>query len=281
VNQLSKIKEISMGYIERDNTKLYYETYGYGEPIVFIEGLAQQVSMWKYQIEALKNSFKIVTFDLRGSGRSDKPQKDYSLEIFVEDTKAIIDQLNLEKPNILGVSLGGFIAQAFAVKYGDIINNLILVNTSFGGPQYILPNQDVLNVMIYGGKGNSPIEKAIDALSYSFSEDFLKNHKNTLEEIATELLKIPQPAYAYQGQAIVGATFNMENEVKNIKNKTLVIVADKDRVVPMENGLNLHKAIPNSKLVIIKNAGHLSFIEKHEEFNKTIMNFLKESKEEE
>jgi len=239
-----------------------------------IEGLAQQVSMWKYQIKGLKNLFKLITFDIRGSGKSDKPQSGYSLDLFVEDTKAIIDQLNLEKPNILGVSLGGFIAQTFAVKYGNLINKLILVNTAFGGPRYILPSQEVLNTMLYGGKGNTPLEKAVDALSYSFSEDFVKGKRTIIENIAKELLENPQPPHAYQGQAIVGATFNMENEAKNIKNETLIIAGDKDKVVPMENGINLHKAIPKSKFVTIKDAGHLSFIEKYEEFNNIVKNFL-------
>jgi pimeloyl-ACP methyl ester carboxylesterase len=264
-----------MGFIKQNGVKIYYKTHGVGEPLVLIEGLAQQISMWKYQIEGLKNLFKLITFDIRGSGKSDKPQSGYSLDLFVEDTKAIIDQLNLKKPNIIGVSLGGFIAQAFAVKYGTLINKLILVNTSFGGPKYITPSQEVLNIMIYGGKGNSPIEKAVDALSYSFSENFVREKRTIIENIAKELLENPQPPYAYQGQAIVGATFNMENEAKNIKNKTLVIVADKDKVVPMENGVNLHKVIPKSKFVTIKDAGHLSFIEKYKEFNNIVKNFLK------
>jgi len=264
-----------MGFIEQNGVKIYYETHGNGEPLVLIEGLAQQVSMWKYQIKGLKNLFKLITFDIRGSGKSDKPQSGYSLDIFVEDTKAIIDHLNLGKLNMLGASLGGFIAQAFAAKYGNLINKLILVNTAFGGPKYIPLSQEVLNTMLYGGKGNTPLEKAVDALSYSFSEDFVKEKRTIIENIARELLENPQPPYAYQGQAIVGATFNMENEVKQIRNKTLVIVADKDKIVPMGNGINLHKAIPKSKFVMIKDAGHLSFIEKYEEFNTVVKNFLK------
>jgi len=263
-----------MGFIEQNGVKIYYETHGVGEPLVLIEGLAQQISMWKYQVMGLKDLFKVAAFDLRGSGKSDKPQSGYSLDLFIEDTKAIIDHLNLGKPNMLGASLGGFIAQAFAAKYGNLINKLILVNTAFGGPKYIPLSQEVLNTMLYGGKGNTPLEKAVDALSYSFSEDFVKEKRTIIENIARELLENPQPPYAYQGQAIVGATFNMENEAKTIRNKTLVIVADKDKIVPMGNGINLHKAIPKSKFVMIKDAGHLSFIEKYEEFNNIVKNFL-------
>ena len=263
-----------MGFIDQNGVKIYYETHGVGEPLVLIEGLAQQISMWKYQVMGLKDLFKVAAFDLRGSGKSDKPQTGYSLDIFVEDTKAIIDHLNLEKPNMLGVSLGGFIAQKFAVKYGNLINKLILVNTAFGEPKYIPPSQEVLNTMLYGGKGNTPLEKAVDALSYSFSEDFVKEKRTIIENIAKELLENPQPPHVYQGQAIVGATFNMENEVKQIRNKTLVIVSEQDGVIPMQNGVNLHNAIPESKLAIVKDAGHLSFIEKYEEFNNIVKNFL-------
>jgi pimeloyl-ACP methyl ester carboxylesterase len=263
-----------MGYIKNNEVKIYYETHGNGKPLLFIEGLAQQIFMWKYQIEGLKNFFKIVTFDIRGSGMSDKPQNDYSMEAFVEDTKKIIEELKLDKPDILSLSLGGFIAQAFAVKYGSLINKLILANTAFGGPKYVPPSQEILNLMIYGGKGDTPLEKAVDTLSYSFTQNFVNNHNDRICKIAEELLQNPQPSYAYQGQAMLGATFNMENEVKSIKNSTLIIVSEEDRVVPMENGLNLHNAIPNSRLSTIKKAGHLSFIEKYEEFNTTVKNFL-------
>ncbi|MBC7195142.1 MAG: alpha/beta hydrolase [Caldisericia bacterium] len=263
-----------MGYVNVDGVNLYYETFGEGEPLVLIEGLAQQIVMWKYQIEELKKYFKIVVFDLRGNGKSDKPLTGYSVDIFADDTIKLIRELNLTKPHILGVSLGGFIALKLLIKYGSEIGKGILVNTSFGGPNYIPPSMEVLNIMLTGGGGKTPFEKGFNSLSLGFTDRFVKEKREIIEEIVKALLENPQPPYAYQGQAMAGAQFNVENEVEKIENETLVIVGEKDRIVPKANGINLKEKLKNSKLYIIKDAGHLCFIEKYEEFNEVVKNFL-------
>jgi len=263
-----------MGYVNVNGVNLYYEIYGEGEPLVFIEGLAQQLIMWKYQIEELQKYFKLVLFDLRGNGKSDKPISGYSVDIFADDTIGLIRELKLEKPNILGVSLGGFIALKVLHKAGDEINKAILVNTAYGGPNYIPPSMEVLNIMLTGGGGKTPFEKGFNSLSLGFTEKFVKEKREVIEEIVNSLLENPQPPYAYQGQAMAGANFNMEKEVEEIKNEVLVIIGEKDKVVPKENGINLKNKLKNSKLHIIKDAGHLCFIEKYEEFNEVVKNFL-------
>jgi pimeloyl-ACP methyl ester carboxylesterase len=269
------IKEKLMGYIDSQGIKLYYEVHGEGRPLVLIGGIAQQICMWNYQIEELKNDFTVVVFDGRGTGRSDKPEKEYSVDIFADDVKTIINTLSLGKPHILGVSFGGFIAQKVAYKYKSLIDKLILVNTAFGGPGYISPSMEVLNNMLYGAQGSNPVEKGINSLSFSFTDEYFKNNRDKIKELVECLLKNPQPNYAYQGQVFAGATFNMESESKEIKNETLVIVSELDRVVPKENGIMLQQNIPNSKLTKITNAGHLSFIEKYQEFNISVKEFLK------
>ncbi len=259
-----------MGYLDLDGVNIYYEVHGEGEPLVFIEGLAQQISMWKYQIEGLKNDLKLVVFDLRGSGKSDKPQTGYSIDIFASDTIKLIRALNLRKPHILGISLGGFIAQRVALNYSDEIGKVILVNTAFGGPNYIPPSQEVLNIMLTGGGGATPFERGFNSLSLGFTEKFVKEKREVIEEIVNSLLENPQPIYAYQGQAFSGVNFNSENELNKLENEVLVIVGENDKIVPKENGIRLKEKIKNSRLEIIKDAGHLLFIEKYEEFNKIV-----------
>lgn len=263
-----------MGYLDLDGLKIYYEIHGDGKPLVLIEGLAQKICMWKYQIEGLKDYFKVVVFDLRGGGKSDKPKTGYSVDNFADDTIKLIRGLNLKKPHILGVSLGGFIAQKVAIKYGDEIDKLVLVNTAYGGPNYIPPSIDVLKRMVTGGDAITLSEKAFNSLSLGFTKKFLKENKKIVKEIVKCLVRDPQPSYAYQGQSLAGANFNAENEVHKIENETLIIVGDEDRVVPKENGFRLKDKIKNSKIEVIKEAGHLCFIEKPQDFNEVVKNFL-------
>jgi pimeloyl-ACP methyl ester carboxylesterase len=128
--------------------------------------------------------------------------------------------------------------------------------------------------MLTGGGGKTPFERGFNSLSLGFTEKFVKEKKEVIEEIVNALLENPQPPYAYQGQAMAGAQFNTENEVQNIENEVLVIVGEKDKIVPKENGINLKNKLKNSKLEIIKDSGHLCFIEKYKEFNEIVKNFL-------
>lgn len=264
-----------MGEIAREGIRIYYEDHGSGEPLVLIGGIGQQICMWGDALERLKSSFRVIAFDNRGTGRSDKPQTGYTMDAFVEDTIALIRSLDLGKPHVLGFSLGGFIAQALACKYGDAIGKLILVNTAFGGPKYAPPGIEVINALLQGPKGETALERGIDALRYDFTDEFMQEHRDVVEQVVQCSLEHPQPGYAYQGQAAVGGSFNMEAEVREVRNETLVIVADQDRIVPHENGLELQKAIPNAKLGVIRGAGHMVFIEKPQEFSDMVTKFVK------
>jgi pimeloyl-ACP methyl ester carboxylesterase len=264
-----------VGEVAREGTRLWYEEQGNGDPLVLIGGIGHPVCMWGEVLGLLARSFRVVAFDNRGTGRSDKPQTGYSMDAFVEDTLAVIQALGLNRPHVLGFSLGGFIAQALACQHGDELSRLVLVNTAFGGPKYAPPGMDVINALLQGPHGDTPLERGVDALRYDFTDAFLREHHDVVERIVACMLEQPQPAYAYQGQAAVGGSFNMEAEVHSIRNPTLVIVADQDRIVPPENGMELQKAIPGARLGTIADAGHMVFIERPEEFGRTVTQFLK------
>jgi pimeloyl-ACP methyl ester carboxylesterase len=183
--------------------------------------------------------------------------------------------LGLTRPHVLGFSLGGFVAQALACWHGDELSRLVLVNTAFGGPKYAPPGMDVINALLAGPQGDTPLERGVDALRYDVTAAFLREHRDVVERIVACTLEQPQPAYAYQGQAAVGGSFNMEAEVRGIQNPTLVIVADQDRIVPPENGMELQKAIPGARLGTIVDAGHMVFLERPEEFSSAVTQFLK------
>ena len=265
----------ALGEVVREGVKIWYDEKGAGDPLVLIGGVGHPVCMWGEALGLLAQSFRVVAFDNRGTGRSDKPQTGYSMDAFVEDTLAVIQALGLDRPHVLGFSLGGFIAQALACRAGDALGRLVLVNTAFGGPKYAPPGMDVINALLTGPRGETPLERGVDALRYDFTDAFLQDHRDVVERIVACTLEQPQPPYAYQGQAAVGGSFNLEAQVRDIRNPTLVIVADQDRIVPPVNGMELQKAIPNARLATIRDAGHMVFIERPEEFSTAVTQFLK------
>jgi pimeloyl-ACP methyl ester carboxylesterase len=128
-----------MPTVHVNGVKLYYETYGQGEALLLIAGIGYGTWLWAKQIPELSKYFSVIAFDNRGVGRSDKPDIEYTISLLASDAYELLRALNVERAHILGISLGGFIAQQLALDHPEIVNKLILCSTSFGGPNMILP----------------------------------------------------------------------------------------------------------------------------------------------
>ena len=137
--------------------KLYYESRGAGEPLVLIPGFAAGAWTWFEQIEELAKTFRVITFDPRGVSRSplgENPAEAISLAANASDIADLLDFLEIEKANVLGVSFGGFVAQEFALKFPERLNKLVLACTSFGGKNHVAPDLEVLAAFVAAGDLN-------------------------------------------------------------------------------------------------------------------------------
>ena len=114
---------------------IYYEIHGSGEPLLLIEGLGYSAWMWYKQIPTLSEQYKVIVFDNRGAGNTDKPDSEYSIEIMADDAAGLLRTLGIESAHMLGVSLGGFIAQELALRHPDMSKSLTLVSTNSGSPR--------------------------------------------------------------------------------------------------------------------------------------------------
>jgi len=257
-----------------DNTKIYYEITGDGFLFVLIIGLGGNSKAWAFQVPDFSKKYKIITIDNRGAGLSDKPDEYYSMKIFAKDIKAVLDNENIKNSYFLGLSMGGLILQEFYHSYPEYVKAMILGCTGPGDPGLIKQNPKVKEVLF------SIEEKNYDNLikeriKLFYHPSYLEKNSGIIEKIV-ELSKL-QPIYAYKRQ--LEACILKEDELnaprlKNIKVPVLVIHGDEDMVWDIENAYYLHKNIPNSKIEIIKNSGHMFFIEKYEEFNKKVLSFL-------
>ena len=106
--------------------EIYYEMHGQGDPLVLIMGLRRNAEWWYRQIPTLSKHFQVLVFDNRGAGRTDKPKMDYSIRLFADDTAGLMEALGIREANILGVSMGGYIAQELALNYPDRVKRLVL-----------------------------------------------------------------------------------------------------------------------------------------------------------
>jgi len=292
------MKRQKSGKIEVNDIGIYYEIHGEGEPLLLVEGLGYSSWMWFKQIPDLSREYKVIVFDNRGVGNTDKPDMEYSVEMMADDAAGVLKTLDIESANILGISMGGFIAQEIALKYPNVVKSLVLGSTSFSGRDVMHKGSNSLlgafvelwgimpAMLEFSGKGNSPMTNSFDVnlekkirygLSLAFTPEYFDSHADEIDRIVEWRLANPQPFYAWKRQLRAGMKFDATDRVPQIKVPSLVVTGSEDRIVPPESSKRLSELIPDSRFIQIEGTGHLSFIEKAPEFNKIVLSFLDEA----
>jgi pimeloyl-ACP methyl ester carboxylesterase len=131
------LKGTIMPFQRVNGIQIYYEEHGKGDPLLLIQGLGYPSGMWFLQIPALARNFRTIVFDNRGVGRTDKPDEEYSIPLMASDAAGLLHALGIKKAHVVGVSLGGYIAQELALSQPDLVDRLVLLATSCGGPEYV------------------------------------------------------------------------------------------------------------------------------------------------
>ena len=288
------MREPSSGTVHTNGINIYYEVHGSGEPLLLIEGLGYSSWMWYKQVPVLSKSHKVIIFDNRGAGNTDKPDSEYTVELMAEDAAGLLNELGIESAHVLGVSLGGYIAQELAITRPEMVKNLVLVSTNSGPGKPITGKSPFLNGFLRlwgfmpaaGTSLRSPVrleytmseaERMRYSLSLAFSEEYFNNHSEEIDRIIEWRLENPQPEYAWRRQLMAGIGYDSRPGAGEIRSRTLLINGAQDRIVSPESALELSKRIPDSTLVILEGTGHLPFIERPEEFNAHVMGFLGDS----
>jgi pimeloyl-ACP methyl ester carboxylesterase len=269
---------VRSGTADADGVALYFEVHGSGSatPLVLVEGLGAATWLWERQVGAFAEAMPVVVYDNRGVGRSDAPEGPYSIGQMADDLAAVLDEVGVERAHVLGASMGGFIAQEFALRYPDRVDRLVLVSTSAGGATHVPMAPDVLAQMMAPPATDDPRALVASRLPLAFTDAFLADSA-TVAHLVDQRLERPQPPHAYQAQLMAGATFDAADRVGQITAPTLVAAADGDLVVPVENARRLAAALPDAELVVYPGLGHQFFVEAPDAFNRDVLAFLLEN----
>lgn len=266
-------------YATVKDVDIYYEIHGPSDapPVVFIGGWASYRWIWFRQIPAFKERYRCIVFDNRGAGKSSKPDYPYTMDMFASDVVGLMEAINIDNAHILGISMGGLIAQQIAISYPEKVRSLILVSTHFGGPNHVPMDNQTMALLIAIPTETLSRAQALD-MRYraTFSPQFLQENRLLIELTEEWANQHPAPLYAQVHQTSAVSAFNAEEEVKQIAAPTLILHGDSDIAVPTKNGELLAERISNSKLEIIEDASHFVIIEKHKELNNEAMNFIDE-----
>jgi len=257
-----------MPILQLRDIRLYYEVAGEGDPIVFIHGLGSSARDWEYQVPFFAPRYRVVVFDVRGHGRSDKPPGPYSVPLFAQDTAALIRALEAAPAHVVGISMGGMIALQLAVDEPALVRSLVVVNS---GPELVVRTfrerlmilQRFLIVRLLG------MRKMGEVLSQRL---FPRPDQAPLRQMFVERWAENDPrAYREAMRALVG--WSVADRLGDIRCPTLVIASDQD-YTPVSAKEAYVARMPNARLVVIPNAHHAVTVERPDEFNQVLLDFL-------
>ncbi|MBI5949012.1 MAG: alpha/beta fold hydrolase [Chloroflexi bacterium] len=252
---------------------MYYEEKGSGDPLVLVMGLGGDLQGWAFQVPALAATFRVITFDNRGAGRTSAPDRPCTIAQMADDLAGLLDHLKLPKAHILGFSMGGAIAQEFALKYPARVNKLILVSTaaSFAGA-----TANLVRSWVDVRRSNMSREQQVRlTANWLYSADLLDDAARFEGSIKNSLANpYPQPDHAFIRQAEAVLAFDTRDRAAGIKAPTLVLAGKEDMLVAPRRTEKLAALIPGASCQSLS-GGHVGIIEFAPEYNEAILAFLK------
>lgn len=248
-----------------------YEVHGDGAPLLLINGLADDLTSWAYQMEAFSARYRTIVFDNRGLGGSDKPTGPYTTAQMAADARGVLDALGIERAHVLGVSMGGMIAQEFALAYPQRVQKLALCCTCSEPSEF-----DLRLYKIW--EETAPVlglpQMMKEVLLWCFTPEFFQQHPETARETEEALTGITQPLHGYLAQLHSIQVHNATARLGQVAAPTLVLGAPKDLIFPPNQSRQIADAIPNSRLVFTEHGGHAFLWEAPDEFNQAVLDYL-------
>jgi len=215
--------------------ELYYEIHGSGAPLILISGLGYSSWQWHKMVPFLAEHFKVITFDNRGAGQSDRPAGPYTAQMLAADTVGLLNELGIEKAVVMGHSMGGFVAQAIALDFPQAVEKLILCSTNFGGPRHIPVTAEAMKVLT--DVTSDALTRFKNGLVVSAAPGWAEKNPGMIEEWVKWRVANPIEPAPYQAQMAIGlglmpeaAAF--ETKLFRLNVPTLILFGAHDKVVP-------------------------------------------------
>jgi 3-oxoadipate enol-lactonase len=258
-----------MPFVENQGAKIYWDEEGSGEPVLLIMGLSYPSYMWHRSRPILAERHRTIAFDNRGVGQSDVPPGAYSIALMASDAAAVLDAAGVEAAHVFGVSMGGMIAQEFALQYPKRVRSLILGCTAAGGPHAVRAEPAALQVLMR--QGMTPAEASAAIIPFIY--DAATPRQRIDEDMAIRMKWYPSPqGYTGQLQAILG--WEAYSRIAQITAPTLIIHGEADRLIPCANARLIAERIQSAKLVLIPNASHIFETDQPGAANHAVLEFL-------
>ena len=259
-----------MPYAAVNDTHLFYRIDGaenHSAPwVVLSNSLGSDVSMWTPQIVEFTKHFRVLRYDTRGHGHSAAPLGPYTIEQLTGDVIGLMDQLGIERAHFAGVSMGGLTGVGLGARYANRIDRLVLCNTAakIGSPEVWVPRAAKAR-----SEGMLALAEAV--LPRWYTPEFIANNALVMSQVRDVFVHTDKDGYASNCEAINAA--DLRGEAPSIKARTLVISGTHDLAATPAQGRELAESVPGARYVEL-NAAHISNVERADEYNKIVIDFL-------
>jgi len=255
---------------------MFYMEAGVGEPVLLIMGFGGDHTAWGFQVGAFAARHRVIAFDNRGAGQTEAPDRPYTTRLMAADTLALMDALGIERAHVVGVSMGGMIAQELALAHPERVRSLHLGCTLARPDAYMLALNTAWRDMRIGlGRDQTLRTLAL----WLFAPTTYAERPDLVEMLLQNALANPYPqsvvGFLRQGEAI--DTHDAIDRLEAIRCPTLVSVGEEDILVPPRFSRDIAKRIPGAELRLVPGAGHCYFLERPEVFNEISLDFIARS----
>jgi 3-oxoadipate enol-lactonase len=254
---------------------VYYDDYGAGHPVLFISGLGSTRQGWWKQLEPFSRKFRVINMDNRDAGDSALGAGPYTIADMSEDTAGVIKNLDLGRTHIIGISMGGMIAQELAIRHPELVDKLVLVSTTTGGPTNVNAKPEIAALLMSTSDDiETRVRRTFTAIA---GEGYMATHPEDLDQIVESATAKPMSPESYQrqlGACMVHLSKGVAEQLGQITAPTLVVHGDCDPLIPYPNGQYLAEHIKGARLITFPGVGHISMIESPERFNREVIEFL-------
>jgi len=258
-----------MSFVENKGARIYWDEQGSGEPLLLIMGLSYPSYMWHRSRPVLAQRYRTIALDNRGVGQSDAPPGIYSIALMASDAAAVLDAAGVESAHVFGASMGGMIAQEFALQYPNRMRSLILGCTAAGGPYAVQAEPEALQALL---RRDVTPEQAKETI-IPFIYDPATPRERIDEDMAIRMKWYPT-AQGYMGQLQGIFGWEAYSRIEQITAPTLILHGETDRLVPSANARLIAEKIPASKLVLIPHASHIFETDQPAAAHQAILQFL-------
>src|SRR5215213_898002 len=257
-----------------NNLEMAYTDTGAGHPVVLIHGYPFNRSLWADQIPALSGNNRIIALDLRGFGESDASPEPSTMNRLAADVAALMDHLEIPRATIGGLSMGGYVALAFYKEFASRVRALVLADTRAQADAEEAKQTRAQQADKALSEGMAGIADAM--LPKLLTPETVSKHPEIVKRVRDMMLKT-KPEGAAAALRGMAEREDQTGLLPKISVPTLILVGAEDAITPVADSEKMHHAIKGSSLVVLDHAGHVSNMERTQEFNQAFLRFLSQS----